>query len=151
MKFNTGSFQIHKNTTKSALRDTLHLIPGEMDAALCEIRFCRNFFIVYQKNSKIIPSNKYVTSDEALRSKDFCPRCIAKLISIIKNDRIASFTRYLQSPNKPKNIPENKSAWTETTCPGCGKPVGFWNRHRKQEHFCTVCKKLVKLPKEAVA
>jgi len=145
LKFNTGGFQIHPNTQSSNTSEIIHLIPEGLDAALCETRFFRKFFIAYRNLYRIIPTGNYVTSEEALRSKKYCSLCTSKLASIIRYERTSSFARFLQSHSvSPKIIPANKAAWTETICPECGSTVGFWN-------FCTVCNKIVKLPQEVVA
>jgi hypothetical protein len=149
MKFNTGaSERFHKNNK------SFHLIPDGMDVSLCEIGFQRKFFYKqYCRIDNLIPSDKFMTVDEALRSeKTLCSLCFSKLKSIVRNNQIPTFLNFLQKHSgKKPNISEDISGWTETICPNCGKLVGFWNKQKKQEHYCTACNKIVNLPKEIVA
>ena len=149
LKFNTGASERFFKSNSS-----FHLIPDGMDVSLCEIGFNkRTFYKQYCRISNLIASNKFMTVDEALKSeKTLCPLCFSKLKSIASNDRMPKFLHFVQKQSgKQTSIPESKGEWTETICPECGKPVGFWNKHKKQEHYCTICKKNVKLPQEVVA
>ena len=44
-----------------------------------------------------------------------------------------------------------KSKFVQTICPGCGSDVIFWNEKKKEEHYCTICEKLVILPMAVIA
>jgi hypothetical protein len=143
---------MNENTTKPSLMETIHLIPENMDVSLCEIGFAKRFYIENLKIAKLIPKDEFLTIDQALKLKKICQTCKTKLTSIIKYDRADIFASYVRKQSaRKKIIPDNKTNWVQTICPGCGTSVGFYNNHKKQEHFCTVCNKMVKLPQEVVA
>jgi len=133
---------------------TLHYVVEKIDASLCT-----RYKLISQLKDRI----SFGTFDESQK----CTVCEKGLPIFLKSGftpielKERSLLAKIKKSHKnyeqklanqsPLNKIDDKGDWRNTVCPECKTPVIFFNKSRKKEHYCTVCKKLVTLPSVVVA
>lgn len=132
---------------------TLHFVVSKDDSTLC-----RRYLNVTKLSERISTTVKDCIE---------CTNCVKALINYLETGM--TFTesrergigsRYDRSRKKfrqtidrlsSKHSENQEGDWRNTVCPNCKTPVIFFNKSRKKEHYCTVCKNHVTLPSVVVA
>lgn len=133
---------------------TLHYIVEKIDASLCT-----RYKIVSQLKDRI----SFGTFDESQKcnvcekglpiflKSGFTPIELKErsLLAKIKKSH-KNYERKL-AEQSPLNKIDEMGEWRITTCPTCKRKVTFFNKSKKQEHYCTECRNIVILPLGVVA
>ena len=132
---------------------TLHFIVSKQDSTLC-----RRYVNVSKLGERI--SSTPIGCVE-------CTNCVKALVNYLETgmtfteareqnmgsryDRPHKKFRQITDKLSSKHSENQEGDWRNTVCPNCKTPVIFFNKSRKKEHYCTVCKNDVTLPSVVVA